>query len=193
VRHGDGRTDCAELRPSENSGCVVWTDEARSSCLFQRRGLKATPKTLSEAGQVLWGGTPHLQGSRSQCVLEGGIVRCTGDNVVGGLGDPSLKRAERPVAVPGMTNVVSLSDSSTSTCAVRADGSAWCWGRNAYGEIAVAPDPRPCVDGRAKVTCNRAPTRLPVNDVAQVVFGAQMYVLTHAGALLISRLDGPSP
>lgn len=192
VRHGDGRTSCTELRASERQGCSVWADEAQSSCLAWRAGVKESPRSVSEAGSVTWGGSPRRQGYPPRCVLENGSVRCGGDNSAGAIGDPSRRQADTPVPVPGMTDVLSLAQSGTAACVVRADGSAWCWGRNAQGELIVPPDPRPCTSGGVATGCNRVPTRLPVQDVAQVVLGWRMFVVTRAGILLASRREGPS-
>ena len=191
VRRSDGAAACTELTATERGECLLWPDETRSSCLFWRRGIKAVSRPLSQAGEVSWGGGRSSQGSHPACVLEGGVVRCRGGNDAGALGDPSRKRSEDPVAVPGMTDVVSLSSTGTSSCAVRADGSAWCWGRNVQGELAVNPDARPCTDGGVPVACNRTPTRLPVDQVAQILLDAQTFVITREGALIASRREGP--
>lgn len=65
-----------------------------------------------------------------------------------------------------MTDVVQTSLGSGHTCAVKIDGSLWCWGRNDHGQLGDGttegdgclelPDRRPCrttpiqVNGRSK-------------------------------------------
>ncbi|GAC56657.1 putative serine/threonine protein kinase [Gordonia hirsuta DSM 44140 = NBRC 16056] len=68
---------------------------------------------------------------------------CWGRNNSGQLGDGSNTQRNTPVKVPGLTNVTAVSTGSYksksdeilgTTCAV-ADGEAYCWGNNNYGEI----------------------------------------------------------
>jgi alpha-tubulin suppressor-like RCC1 family protein len=69
-------------------------------------------------------------------LLVDGTVQCWGDNEVGELGNgSSAKSAPAPVAVTGLTNVTAISTGYSSSCALRADGTVWCWGSNGYGEI----------------------------------------------------------
>ncbi len=71
------------------------------------------------------------------CVVQGpppvvivGVLCQAHDNFWGKLGDSSLREAETARPVPGLHDVLSVSDSGTATCAVRADGVVLCWGRN---------------------------------------------------------------
>ncbi len=50
-----------------------------------------------------------------------------GDETCTPFGDPVPCRT-RPALVPGLTDVVHLTNSHFSVCAVRRDGSVWCWG-----------------------------------------------------------------
>ncbi len=75
-----------------------------------------------------------------------GRVRCWGTNRsgelgTGPLGDSTLCDAlgpcrPSPVLVPGLSDVVQLATSLGTVCAVRGDGSVWCWG----GNDALLPD-----------------------------------------------------
>lgn len=68
--------------------------------------------------------------------LRDGTVRCWGSNQYGMLGtghaddQDCLGRPCRmsPAVVPGLTDVVGLVSGQVSICAVRRDGSVWCWG-----------------------------------------------------------------
>ncbi len=64
-------------------------------------------------------------------------VRCWGNNNYGQLGrDPSvLLRATTPLEVPGMTGVKSIAAGINHTCALKMDGSLYCWGNNQDGKI----------------------------------------------------------
>jgi alpha-tubulin suppressor-like RCC1 family protein len=61
---------------------------------------------------------------------------CWGGNWDGQLGDGTGTTSHVPVPVDGLNNVVDLSIQAWSnTCAVTADGLAWCWGLNDRGQL----------------------------------------------------------
>lgn len=63
-------------------------------------------------------------------------VKCWGYNTSGELGDGSNGYNPLPVSVGGgLTNVVSISASSSKTCALIGDGSVKCWGDGSYGQM----------------------------------------------------------
>lgn len=78
-------------------------------------------------------------GDNYACALLGdGSLQCWGDNQSGQLGNGTIESSLLPVTVSGITGVVAVSTSEsylTSTCAVLTDGSAWCWGDNARGQL----------------------------------------------------------
>jgi alpha-tubulin suppressor-like RCC1 family protein len=56
---------------------------------------------------------------------------CWGSNTLGQLGDPTFllgQSSAAPRTVVGMTSVTALAASQYNTCAVRDDGTLWCWG-----------------------------------------------------------------
>lgn len=63
-----------------------------------------------------------------------GRVFSLGNNSFGQLGDGTNINQDSPVAVPGMTNIVQISASSTSY-AIDEDGRLWAWGKNNYGQL----------------------------------------------------------
>jgi alpha-tubulin suppressor-like RCC1 family protein len=67
-----------------------------------------------------------------QCVLRTtGDVWCWGQNRDGELGDGTSSERETPAPVPGLTDVKMLAGggmTSRGACAVKGDGSVWCWG-----------------------------------------------------------------
>lgn len=70
--------------------------------------------------------------------VEDGSVLCWGSNnkrQLGGGADASL--VDKPVLVPGITDVVDLSAGSSHTCALLRSGEIWCWGANDYGQAGV--------------------------------------------------------
>jgi len=74
-----------------------------------------------------------------------GEVACWGSNEHGALGDglashgttcEGVDCSRRPVAVSGLTqNVLALAASNQFTCALRLDGTVWCWGGNDSGQL----------------------------------------------------------
>lgn len=76
-------------------------------------------------------------------------VYCWGLDDVGQLGMPSVlvetcrdnssqpaaPCSHEPIRVPGLTEVVQLEAGRENTCAVRRDGSVWCWGRNDHWQV----------------------------------------------------------
>jgi alpha-tubulin suppressor-like RCC1 family protein len=88
-------------------------------------------------------------GANACAVLVDGKAACWGDNANGQLGSAAPAESEIPVAVGGgtLTDLVGIA-AGPHACAVRADGTVWCWGRNANGELGrgsttPASDPTP--------------------------------------------------
>lgn len=79
-----------------------------------------------------------------------GTVRCWGINELGlaGVGHDGDERCEgfrcrpSPVLVPGLSDVVFLAGGRRTNCAVRRDGSVWCWGNTALASSEDSPTPR---------------------------------------------------
>ena len=71
------------------------------------------------------------------CVLKiDGTVWCWGDNSMGELGNNSTTQSNVPVQVTGLTGVTTIGAGGYNhTCALKADGTVWCWGNNASGEL----------------------------------------------------------
>src|ERR1044071_4910056 len=63
------------------------------------------------------------------CAIRRGAVYCWGDEHDGPLGDNAAIPQPRPVAV-GIADAIALAAGESHACAVRADGSVWCWGSN---------------------------------------------------------------
>ena len=77
-------------------------------------------------------------GSYHTCaIMEGRSVMCWGDNWNGQVGDGSNADSLSPVEieVPGNSSAVSLDAGAMHTCLGMNDGSLFCWGFNAYGQL----------------------------------------------------------
>lgn len=65
-----------------------------------------------------------------------GTGRCWGFNGFGELGDGTTTTPRSlPGEVKGLTNAVAMAAGGGHTCALRADGTAACWGNNASGQL----------------------------------------------------------
>lgn len=71
------------------------------------------------------------------CALRSdGTVECWGSDSSGQLGNGNpLTNSSTPVIVSGLTNVTQIAAGKYHTCALRNDGTVWCWGENAYGQL----------------------------------------------------------
>ena len=81
-------------------------------------------------------------GEDHSCALRtDGAVWCWGNNYYGSLGDNTTTNRLVPVQVLGLggagflTGVSDISGGQTHTCAIKTDGTAWCWGNNAEGML----------------------------------------------------------
>jgi len=75
-----------------------------------------------------------------------GVAFCWGcmgsPNQFGQLGSGSTEGSATAVQVVDLDSVVSVSAGGFFSCAVREDGSAWCWGNNYSGELGVGDEPQ---------------------------------------------------
>lgn len=80
-------------------------------------------------------------GARHTCALRGdGTVRCWGANDGSQLGDGTTTDRSTPVTVAGpnnptLTRVTAIAAGGNHTCAMRANGTAHCWGENGDGQL----------------------------------------------------------
>ncbi len=101
-------------------------------------------------------------------IASDGTARCWGFNDRMQLGVPTVVEScvwpngtpapcsTTPVAVTGGRSFVSVVAGREHACGLDADGQAWCWGGNAFGQrgdgtTQVSPDPSPVVDAPALV------------------------------------------
>jgi alpha-tubulin suppressor-like RCC1 family protein len=119
---------------------------------------------------------------RFSCLLaKDGRVRCWGDNALGQLGAPARgsgancfgeahqdevefpgRCSPEPGLVEGLHEVKQLALGTDHACALRADGTVWCWGSNWQGELGVGAGPHAGVAVcRDDTECARAPVLVP--------------------------------
>ncbi len=121
-------------------------------------------------------------GTGNTCArMSDGSVRCWGNNKFGQLGDGTTVPKYSPTLVPALTGVAALalpnSDGNlgTHTCALKTDGTVWCWGSNQYGEL-----------GDGTTVAKLSPTQVPgLSDVKMIAVSDQhSFALKKDGTLL---------
>lgn len=81
-------------------------------------------------------------GNQHTCALKyAGSLWCWGHNSSGELGDGSTTRRLSPVQVSALgDDVLDVAAGAFFTCALKSDGSLWCWGRNGSGELGTGDE-----------------------------------------------------
>lgn len=104
-------------------------------------GPTSSPALVSEPGPWVY----VAAGEKTTCAIKtDGSLWCWGSNEEGVLGRggaiPTGYSSEGPgqVAEPGPW--VHVSRQGKSACAVKLDGTAWCWGRNANGQLGIGTE-----------------------------------------------------
>lgn len=69
-------------------------------------------------------------------LMVSGGVKCWGKNFDGQLGNNSNLTSTVPVDVIGLdSNVIAISAGTNFACALKSDGTIWCWGYNVHGQL----------------------------------------------------------
>lgn len=123
----------------------------RGRCALTREGVRCWEN--DRASEILISGLPakvrRLTGGRifSCVLLENGEVYCRGSNFRGQLGilegttdeeraRERLQGRDQYTRVASLGNTVrTIASTARHTCAIKADGSVWCWGENQRGQI----------------------------------------------------------
>jgi alpha-tubulin suppressor-like RCC1 family protein len=138
----------ARLAAGDSHTCAILDDGTVNCWGNNNRGQLGNGIPANSASPVA---VVYLQGVVSlaaagdyTCVIlsNSGSVSCWGDNSSGQLGvvsTPDLLLF--PTTIPNLGNVVALAAGGTyffsHTCAVRVDGTVWCWGRNQEGQLGI--------------------------------------------------------
>jgi len=140
--------DVVRLSAGANHACVFTVDGLVSCWGDNREGqlgtgdrnprtspVKIDPNGLGAVTQVYAGGS-HTCAQKVD-----GSLWCWGSNRFGqlGTGDTDAKLAPVQVAPDVLgTNVAAAYAGGAHTCAVKTDGSVWCWGSNQYGQLGTS-------------------------------------------------------
>ena len=119
-----------------DSAVYCWGDN-----LFGQTGSAFSSGGVSTPHQIpnLSGATALTVGTNHSCAIQDGRLLCWGANGYGQLGDGTTNSSFTPVEVTTLANgslfdLQAGSAGAYHTCAI-ADGAAWCWGDNTYGEL----------------------------------------------------------
>lgn len=94
----------------------------------------STKVEISSAGEV----NDFSLGPTQSCALVNNQLFCAGFNGAGKLG---LNNKFHTISIPGkvsLTGVAKVKVHRNHSCALKLDGTVWCWGRNEYGQLGNA-------------------------------------------------------
>ena len=131
------------ISSGESHTCAVLSDQSVKCWGQNSNGQLGDGTTEDRSSPVLadMGGEDALlvsAGSYHTCaIMSDRTVMCWGDNWNGQLGDGTNSDRSTPVeiSIPSNSSAVSLDAGSMHTCLGVNDGSMFCWGYNAYGQL----------------------------------------------------------
>ena len=116
----------------------------RSALLFLGGALLCATASAGDPGARFTNAAAVTAGSDHTCALRRTAsgndfaAYCWGSDSAGQLGTSSGTGSETPVPVTGMfEEVAQIAAGKEHTCAVKQDGSVWCWGLNASGQLGL--------------------------------------------------------
>lgn len=140
-----GNFTCA-LRSGGSVAC--WGGNGSGQLGDGTKSTRAAPTSVRDLTDAvaISAGEAHACAVRS-----GGTVACWGDGFNGQLGNGSApSESQTPVDVPSLTDVATVAAAERSTCALKRDGTVFCWGANERGQLGsgvanTTPNPSPIV------------------------------------------------
>jgi len=124
-----GITNAVQVAMGANGGCARLATSAVKCWGF---GYGSTPLTVPDLSA-----TSIDVANLHRCALTtGGGVACWGANTSGQLGNDSTIPSSTPVSVVGLTSsVIGIGAGRDVSCAVKGDGTVWCWGDGSDGVL----------------------------------------------------------
>ena len=138
-----------------------------------------------------------IAGDSFTCSLSaGGVVECFGKNILKQLGDGGTASRYSSAVVSGMTGtMVDIEAGGAHACAVKATGELYCWGSNAFGQLALDPDTISMADptlisGMNVVpTTTTTPSTIPISSSSSSTSSSSSIVATSVGSTTTSALE----
>jgi alpha-tubulin suppressor-like RCC1 family protein len=123
------------LAAAESTVCAIAADGSVNCWGGTVKGVSDLPVAMAVGGPAVSIATGF--GHACAIMAISGAVRCWGQNGSGQLGNgsPTTSLVVTPVTVTGLTKVTSIAAGLAHTCAVRVDGTVWCWGLNDSGQL----------------------------------------------------------
>jgi alpha-tubulin suppressor-like RCC1 family protein/type II secretory pathway pseudopilin PulG len=129
------------LTPVSISDVVQISIEGLEACALKDDGTiwcwdggnSAPPAQLNGLSGIV---EMQAAGSNDGCAIKNnGTVWCWGNNSKGQLGNGTTTPSATPVQVSGLTGAVQAARASygATSCALKANGTVWCWGGQLYG------------------------------------------------------------
>ncbi|HTW75682.1 MAG TPA: Ig-like domain-containing protein, partial [Steroidobacteraceae bacterium] len=151
----------------------------------------ANPATQISVG---WGAACAL--------LQDQTVDCWGSNYEGDLGDGTSTGPDTcstdgpcstvPVAVSNLSNVTAISvGGSNAACALKSDGTVWCWGANAYSQLGESPQSLSQADEPVQISGISTATAISVGNTSACALLSNGTVQCW-GYILVNEVGGAS-
>jgi alpha-tubulin suppressor-like RCC1 family protein len=120
--------------PVPARGVKCWGKNDQGQLGDNSRTARSTPTLVSGLNETVVAVTT---GSLHACaLLSGGTVQCWGDNAFGQIGNGGTADSLTPTpAGGGINNVLAIAAGQFYTCALKVDGSVWCWGQGTNGQL----------------------------------------------------------
>ncbi|MDI3289471.1 hypothetical protein [Polyangium sp. 15x6] len=172
-----GRHACA-LGPGGQVAC--WGEDESGELGSFRPSSPAKPKPGPRPASRLVsvkgieGASAIALGAAFGCaLLEGGSVRCWGDNAAGQLGDGTTEARAESVVVKGLSGATAIALGAEHGCALKEGGVVTCWGKNDRSQLG---------DGTTEARLSPAPVPGLAGVRALSAGGAHTCVMLEGGA-----------
>lgn len=137
-----GITDAVDIAASNRSSCALLSTGIIKCWGHNSSGMIGDGTTTTRLTPVSVSGittavkiSAHASGDHVCALLANGTAQCWGANSSGQLGDGSQTTRTSPVAVTGLSNILTIATGCQTSCALLSDGTVKCWGVNGSGGI----------------------------------------------------------